>query len=120
MTDTGAALWLLVLVLGVAMAGTLALALRFFQAWRRLVRSGLNGARLLTVRGLLRVLVCVVIGEIAWLVQLGVRVITGHPASAGQTFLVALAIIGAFVGITASTLWDYYLMDAMERVKPRQ
>lgn len=119
MTDTGAALWLLVIVLGLAAAATFALALRFFQEWVRIVRSGVNGQRLGTVRGVLRVLAFVLIGELAWLAQLGVRVVAGRPAGAAQTFLVAVALIGAFVGITASILWDYHLMDAMERDRRR-
>ena len=113
MTDTGAALWLLVLTLLVSAFVNLTLAASLLRPWWVGIRDRGNGPKTVILRGTMRRRIISLVLHAALIAQFGARVITGHSAYPLQTAIVVLVIVLALACDTFGDLFDYRLLRGL-------
>jgi len=115
MTDTGAALWLLVMCLLLAAAVNVSLLLAVGRQWLQAVHRRTNGPQLVIVRGTARRILLRLIMQVALLAWIWMRVRYGRPAPASLTAFILLVLFLAFVADAVGDVFDYRVLRWMLR-----
>lgn len=113
MTDTGAALWLLVLTLLASACVNLTLVASLIRPWWVGIQDRANGPKTVILRGTMRRRVISLVLHAALIVQFGTRVLTGHAAAPLQTTVVVLVLVLALAADAIGDLFDYRLLRGL-------
>lgn len=115
MTDTGAALWILLLIFSMSAVVNLTLLVSLLRPWWIAIKTGANGPRTVILRGTLRRRVISLIIHVALIVQFGARVVRGRPSPPLVAAVVFLVLILGLAADAMGDMFDYRLLRGLLR-----